>query len=62
MDIIIQETETAFDKIKPILDNLFADKTNEDKFEAYEILADFIWIDYDIKMPDGYGKKPNDTI
>jgi hypothetical protein len=50
------ETDAVIEKIKPLLDELFANKSDQDKLDIYDILSDLIWIDYDIK-PLNYGKK-----
>ena len=50
------ETDAVIEKIKPLLDGLFANKSDQDKLDIYDILSDSIWIDYDIK-PLNYGKK-----
>ena len=49
------ETDAVIEKIKPLLDQLFANKSDQDKLDIYDILSDSIWIDYDIK-PLNYGK------
>jgi hypothetical protein len=51
------ETDAVIEKIKPLLDELFANKSDEDKLDIYDILSDSIWIDYDIKMPENCGNK-----
>ena len=51
------ETDAVIEKIKPLLDELFANKSDEDKLDIYDILSDSIWIDYDIKMPENSGNK-----
>ena len=49
------EADAVIEKIKPLLDELFANKSDQDKLDIYDILSDSIWIDYDIK-PLNYGK------
>lgn len=37
--------------IKPVLDKLFQDKSELQKFLIYDTIADNIWIDFDINDP-----------
>jgi hypothetical protein len=47
-----EDLEVLMEKLKPHLDQFFANMSEEEKYWAWDGVCDFIWTDYDITQPD----------